>query len=103
MGIVVGVISATGGCLFSGRSVKLEAAAEAKANGTGVPVKASASLINCTSQSRQLNNERAEVCPVMSIFFLELVLGLFCLLDFTVLTNMWLSHVTGHGICNQDD
>lgn len=68
MGIVVGVITATGGSLFSGQEVKLGAAAKVKADAQGLPLEASASLITSTtaSESRQLDNNCAEVCPVMS-------------------------------------
>lgn len=82
MGIVVGVISATGGSLFSGRSVRLEAAAKVKADAHGFPVEASASLLIFTkaSASRQLDNNSAEVCPIMSYqFHWKLLSWLFCL------------------------
>jgi hypothetical protein len=106
MGIVVGVISATGGSLFSGRSVRLEAAAKVKADAHGFPVEASASLLISTkaSASRQLDNNSAEVCPIMSNqFHWKLLSWLFCLRGSEMLSILWLSHASGHGIRNQDD
>ena len=106
MGIVVGVITATGGCLFSGREVKLEACAKVKADAQGFPVEASATFISSTntSASRQLDVDRAEVCPIMSYqFHWKLLSWLFCLQGSEMLTIMRLSLASGHGIRSEND
>ncbi len=64
MGIVAGIITATGGCMFTGGRATLQAAGKLKLNGHGVPIDAHAgwSVQHASAAHRNLRDNKTQAC-----------------------------------------
>lgn len=69
MGMVAGIITATGGCMFSGGRATLQAAGNVKLNAHGVPIdgRAGWTVQHAAQACRNLKDNQTQACSLCSV------------------------------------